>query len=92
MADMIAWLDANGGIEKGPVEKTNSGIFKANLDAALIANIEDMQAHVSKQDKQIIDARNNSRFMGESAEPRAGLKSGHLPGSFNLPHSNLHSR
>ncbi len=82
-----AWLDANGGFEKGPAEKTNTGIFKAELDTGLVANVDDMRAYVSGQDKQIIDARNNARFMGEAAEPRAGLKSGHMPGSYNLPHS-----
>ena len=34
---------------------------------------------------QIIDARSNSRFTGAEAEPRAGLKSGHMPGAVNLP-------
>lgn len=36
-------------------------------------------------DTQIIDARPASRFSGQSAEPREGLRSGHIPGSINLP-------
>ncbi len=33
---------------------------------------------------QILDARSNSRFTGEEKEPRAGLRSGHMPGAVNV--------
>ncbi len=33
----------------------------------------------------IIDARPASRFRGEVPEPRAGLRGGHIPGSFSVP-------
>lgn len=36
-------------------------------------------------DTQIVDARPPGRFTGESPEPREGLRSGHIPGSLNLP-------
>jgi thiosulfate/3-mercaptopyruvate sulfurtransferase len=34
---------------------------------------------------QVVDARPADRFEGRAPEPRAGLKSGHMPGSRNLP-------
>lgn len=34
---------------------------------------------------QIVDARSSGRFQGTSPEPRAGLRSGHMPGARNLP-------
>ncbi len=34
---------------------------------------------------QIVDARSAARFRGEAPEPREGLRSGHIPGSLNLP-------
>lgn len=44
-------------------------------------------AHASKLgDTEIIDARSAARFRGEVAEPRAGLRSGHIPGSKNVPY------
>ena len=34
---------------------------------------------------QVVDARPADRFRGEAPEPRPGVKSGHMPGSLNLP-------
>jgi thiosulfate/3-mercaptopyruvate sulfurtransferase len=43
-------------------------------------------AHAAKLiDHEIIDARSETRFIGEAPEPRAGLRSGHIPNSKNLP-------
>ena len=33
---------------------------------------------------RVVDARGNVRFRGETVEPRAGVRSGHIPGSRNL--------
>jgi thiosulfate/3-mercaptopyruvate sulfurtransferase len=38
---------------------------------------------------QIIDARGAGRFDGTTPEPRAGLRSGHMPGAHNLPYDKL---
>lgn len=47
-------------------------------------------AHASKLlEAEIIDARSAPRFKGEVAEPRPGLRSGHIPGSRNVPFTNV---
>jgi thiosulfate/3-mercaptopyruvate sulfurtransferase len=47
-------------------------------------------AHASKLgDSEIIDARSAARFRGDVPEPRPGLRSGHIPGSKNVPYANL---
>mgnify|MGYP000467513842 CR=1 FL=1 len=47
-------------------------------------------AHASKLgEAEIIDARGAARFKGEVPEPRPGLRSGHIPGSKNVPFSTL---
>ena len=38
---------------------------------------------------QILDARPKGRWAGTAPEPRPGLSSGHVPGSINVPHSEL---
>src|SRR5690606_19188875 len=62
--------------------------FDARLDADAVASFEEVLA-ASKDGSQILDARGAARFTGEASEPRAGLKSGHIPGSRNLPFDTL---
>jgi thiosulfate/3-mercaptopyruvate sulfurtransferase len=43
-------------------------------------------AHTAKLgEAEILDARSAARFRGEAPEPRAGLRSGHITGSKNIP-------
>jgi thiosulfate/3-mercaptopyruvate sulfurtransferase len=47
-------------------------------------------AHAAKlAEAEIIDARSAGRFRGEAPEPRAGLRSGHIPGSKNVPFATM---
>ena len=47
-------------------------------------------AHASKLgDPQIVDARAAARFRGDAPEPREGLRAGHIPGSRNVPFTDL---
>lgn len=59
--------------------------FHARPVAALARDFEAVLAHLNAGDAQIVDARSQSRFTGEEKEPRAGLKSGYMPGAVNLP-------
>jgi thiosulfate/3-mercaptopyruvate sulfurtransferase len=53
--------------------------------AGLVKDVTQV-AHASKLgEAEIIDARSAARFRGEAAEPRPGLRSGHIPGSRNVP-------
>ncbi len=47
-------------------------------------------AHAAKlAEAEIVDARSAVRFRGEAPEPRAGLRSGHIPGARNLPFAHV---
>jgi thiosulfate/3-mercaptopyruvate sulfurtransferase len=47
-------------------------------------------AHAAKLgEAEILDARSAARFRGDTPEPRPGLRSGHIPGSKNVPYGDL---
>lgn len=47
-------------------------------------------AHASKLHlAEIVDARAAPRFAGEVAEPRPGLRAGHIPGARNVPYNTI---
>jgi thiosulfate/3-mercaptopyruvate sulfurtransferase len=57
--------------------------------AGLVKDVTQV-AHASKLGlAEIIDARPADRFRGDAPEPRPGLRGGHIPGSKNLPYSEL---
>ncbi len=60
--------------------------FKAGFQPELVRDINQMKELVGQRGAQILDARSPGRFAGTEPEPRAGLRSGHMPGSRNLPH------
>ena len=65
------------------------GEFKAHFDANLVRSLDAVRAALDAKSGQLLDARAAARFTGEAAEPRAGLRSGHMPGAFNLPSASL---
>lgn len=50
-----------------------------------VTTLAEMTAIVESGAKQIADARPAGRFTGKDAEPRAGMRSGHMPGARSLP-------
>ncbi|MEW2919419.1 3-mercaptopyruvate sulfurtransferase [Ruegeria sp. ANG10] len=51
----------------------------------LVRDVTQVSAAAKLADHEIIDARSATRFAGTAAEPREGLRSGHIPGSRNVP-------
>jgi thiosulfate/3-mercaptopyruvate sulfurtransferase len=64
-------------------------VFHADFDAGRVASLADMRRIVDTGESQIADARGPGRFAGTEPEPRAGIRSGHMPGARNLPYSAL---
>ncbi|WP_313009224.1 3-mercaptopyruvate sulfurtransferase [Brevundimonas vesicularis] len=62
--------------------------FHAKMAPDAVASLDDVRA-VLAQDAQVVDARAASRFKGAAPEPRAGVRSGHMPGARNLPYGRL---
>lgn len=64
-------------------------LFKPVFDASKVGDFDTTMGKIKDKDSLILDARPYKRWLGEAKEPRAGLKSGHMPGSFSLPASDL---
>ena len=55
----------------------------------LVKDVTQVAAASKLMDYDIVDARSAVRFRGEAPEPRAGLRSGHIPNSKNVPFQHL---
>jgi thiosulfate/3-mercaptopyruvate sulfurtransferase len=66
--------------------------FTARLRRSLVRDLAGMRQNVTTRKAQVLDARSRGRFAGTEPEPRAGLRGGHIPGSFNLPYDELYEK
>jgi thiosulfate/3-mercaptopyruvate sulfurtransferase len=82
------WRAEGRSVESGAVTP-KPATFEAAYDARRVRSIGDMIANVASRAEQVIDARAGERFEGRVAEPRPGLRSGHIPNSRNLPYNLL---
>jgi len=63
--------------------------LRSIYDPDLVRDIDAVRQLLSERDAQLVDARAGPRFRGEAPEPRAGLRSGHMPGARNVPFGEL---
>ena len=63
--------------------------FRAIFNSSMIRSVDDIWANIRTSDEQILDARGAGRFDGTDPEPRPECRSGHIPGSQNLPFNEL---
>jgi thiosulfate/3-mercaptopyruvate sulfurtransferase len=59
--------------------------FTARFDPALVRDKEAVRANIAAAREQLVDARAAGRFEGTAPETWPGRRSGHVPGSRNLP-------
>jgi thiosulfate/3-mercaptopyruvate sulfurtransferase len=67
------------------VPRYASASFTANYSAERVVHLDQMRDIVSSAALQIADARSAGRFAAAEPEPRAGMRSGHMPGARSLP-------
>ena len=83
-----AWKAEGRALKAGEVKRPPRA-FNASMDTRAVAMVADVQLALSDGSAQVVDARSAGRFAGCEPEPRAGLRSGHMPGAFNLPFPEL---
>jgi thiosulfate/3-mercaptopyruvate sulfurtransferase len=84
-----AWTAEGRPVEEGPARPRRPRTFTARFDAGQVASLDDVQRALATGSAQVVDARPGNRFRGEAPEPRAGLRSGHMPGALNLPFTDV---
>ena len=82
------WTREGRGLASGPA-RPNAAIYAIGADSALASTADDVREFLRNRSGAVIDARPAPRFRGLAAEPRPGLRSGHMPGAINLPHAAL---
>ncbi len=80
------WIAEAHALETGWPERPH-GEFKAHPKPELVKSLDEVRAALETEAAQVVDARPAARFTGETPEPRAGLRSGHMPGALSLPSS-----
>ena len=78
------WKAEGRPLEPGAVQRSPK-TFHADMNVGAVATLGDVRMAVTDGSAQLVDARSAERFSGKAPEPRPGLRSGHMPGSFNVP-------
>src|SRR4051812_1640745 len=82
------WQSEGRSVERG-ITKKEPRTFKATLSARSVRSKADVLKILDNKDEQLIDARSKGRFDGSSPESWPGRRSGHIPGSLNLPYDQI---
>lgn len=79
--------------EKRPLEFDEPQVqerhFTARQNNALVKTKKQMLDNLDSHKFQVVDARNEGRYQGVDHEPRPTERRGHIPGSLNVPFTNI---
>ena len=78
-----AWERYGGKIESGDVH-FGAKSYDVHLQTEYLRTLSEIKDNLTLNKEQIVDVRHPVRYAG-GPEGRPGLRSGHIPGSFNLP-------
>lgn len=76
-------------ISAGVSDTPSLGSFIAQPQQGYFCDYEHVLDALHLKSKKVIDARGRERFLGRAQEPRAGVRSGHMPEALNLPYTDL---
>lgn len=83
------WKAEGHPVTSEPTAPRSPRHFTPRYNASLVRDLEDMKRIVAAGTAQVVDARGPGRFSGTEPEPRAGLRSGHMPGAHNVYYARL---
>ncbi|WP_334128901.1 3-mercaptopyruvate sulfurtransferase [Sneathiella sp.] len=82
------WIAEGRPVEDTPVLPTERH-FTARINSFLLREKDQVARNIETAREQVLDARSPGRFTGTEPEPREGLRGGRIPGSKNLPFTDL---
>lgn len=77
------WKREGRAVESGSTNPKPQA-FRAKLRGAIVRGFDEVMGVVKSGSVQIADARSPGRFTGSEAEPRPGVRGGHMPGAANV--------
>lgn len=86
---LYSWVARGFRTVEGAPEAPEPTHYTARFRPELVVSRNDLMDNLETKKTLVLDARSAERFAGEAPEPRAGLRAGHIPGSYNLPFSDV---
>jgi thiosulfate/3-mercaptopyruvate sulfurtransferase len=85
---LAKWRAEGRPLESGAAARAPAR-YTARLNPRAVRSLADMLANLESRREQVVDTRPAGRFDGSEPEFREGVRSGHMPGSVNLPFDHL---
>jgi thiosulfate/3-mercaptopyruvate sulfurtransferase len=85
---LVAW-QREGRPVTDEVPPVPAASFTPQLDQTRWRDLDTMRRNVESRAEQVVDARSPGRFMATEAEPRAGVRGGHIPGARSVHYASL---
>ena len=83
------WLAQGYPTEEKTISNYKKGDFTADLKTKNVRYFTDVKSNLKAQEELVVDARSSGRFNGTSPEPRKDLRGGCIPGSVNIPYTEV---
>ncbi len=83
------WRREGRALRSGEEPPPTPAVYRASYSGRYLRGLGDVHANIATQRELLLDARSADRFFARVAEPRPGVRSGHVPGSHNLPYTEL---
>lgn len=84
-----SWVARGFPVAEGAPEVPEPTQFQASLRQELIVTRNDLMNNLETGEIRVLDARPAARFNGDAPEPRQGMRTGHIPRSYNLPFTDV---
>lgn len=86
---LTEWKRNNFELTQSYREINDKGNFNGTLNPEKMLSAEVVLAQIEQTSSLTIDARSKARFLGQTPEPRQGVRSGHIPNAICLPFADL---